>query len=1309
MADEILGSGSVVIEIDSDAADRDIDRVAASLQRTLDRASRAAGRTITNNLQRALRSVDLTARIAADTGAFRASLARLDGGEVDVTLVADLVAFRAALARISPVSVTVVPDMTGFNALVRAHPLPDVTVNVNADTDRFTAALGRMSGIAGRAGGAVGGLLRLGAVGIAAAGAAQGIAALTAALAPAAGLLAAGPAVILGYQAALGTLKFALSGVGDAFKAGLTGDAEAFEKTLENLSPKAQAAAKEVRALKPAFESLRNAVQDAAFDRVTGEITATAQALSGPLKSGLTSISTAWGQAARNVLQYVRSTDGVNNVSTVLDATGKSVTGLSAVTDDLSAGFLQVASSVAKAFGTKTSSTIVDLGNKISAFLIRIADNGQAVQWVSDAVVTFRRLGDIAANIGGIIGGVFGAADSAGAGFLTRLTDITGRVEGFVKSAAGQTAIGNIFTTLAQVGAQLGPILAEVVRQVGALAPAIGPALTTIGPAIQTLVGALGGAAQAALPDLVVALQNIAGAVVDLAPALAPTAAAFAALVRSASDLLVPLAPVASLFLQLVAPVIDIAAPLLVAAAAIVAVTKAVTFALTIVPLLSAAMTALGTAFVANPIGVVALAIIGVATAAYLLYQRFEPVREVVDAVGRALKTAFTGVVDFVSSAASAVASFVTGLPAAFSGMVASIGGFFTGLGTSILGFFTGLPATILTALTTVNATIASALASAGTAILAFFVALPAQIGNALLTLGQTLLTSFGFAVGFLVGGLVGLTIKIVEVFIALPGQIVSAVTTVGPLLLNLFVQAHVAVISAVTSFATSVAGFFAALPGRIGAALVALPGQILGVFNRAKAAATSATTSLVSSVLGFLVALPGRAASAVSSIVGGLSAVFTLARNAVVSKVTSLVSDAIRLLAALPGKAKSALGNLGSLLADAGGQLVQGLINGIKSAGGRAIQAVKDLGSSVKDGFKSAMSIFSPSRVMYALGEFVGIGLANGINSQAGRVRSTSDKLAAAITAAFRGKNVRIDDVLIAQVRATEKQLLTLAARREAIGARIKKANEFAASTAASAVQTGALSGINAGGDGVLGLTFGIEQAAAKIRKFTAQVASLAKRGLRQDLLSQIIGLGPDQGAALAGTIGKATSAQLKDLNDAQAQLTKSAKSFGATSADVLFDAGKQAGLGLLSGLKAQQTEIGQLMVKIARQMANSIRAALRIHSPSKVFHGVGVNTMRGLEGGVAARLANVRRSAVSAAVALQAPFSGPLDVSPASGSFGASRGRQNGVQGRDGGSAVTVGGARTVTNNFNISNVDSKSTADRVMARLMASVGSL
>lgn len=114
---------------------------------------------------------------------------------------------------------------------------------------------------------------------------------------------------------------------------------------------------------------------------------------------------------------------------------------------------------------------------------------------------------------------------------------------------------------------------------------------------------------------------------------------------------------------------------------------------------------------------------------------------------------------------------------------------------------------------------------------------------------------------------------------------------------------------------------------------------------------------------------------------------------------------------------------------------------------------------------------------------------------------------------------------------------------------------------------------------------------------------------------------------------LANSTSDNLKRINSLQGQLTKAAGALGNTSADVLYDAGKNAGRGFLEGLKGQRKSIEKLMLDIARGMQAAIRTALKIRSPSRVFMRIGDMTGAGLHIGLLRRLSALQTASQAAA----------------------------------------------------------------------------
>ena len=110
-------------------------------------------------------------------------------------------------------------------------------------------------------------------------------------------------------------------------------------------------------------------------------------------------------------------------------------------------------------------------------------------------------------------------------------------------------------------------------------------------------------------------------------------------------------------------------------------------------------------------------------------------------------------------------------------------------------------------------------------------------------------------------------------------------------------------------------------------------------------------------------------------------------------------VGEAISFVSGIPGKITSALGNVGSLLYNAGKDVIQGLINGIKNMAGAAADAAKNAVKGAVDKAKSFLGINSPSRVFMEIGAFTSEGLAIGISRNADLVKRSLNGIESMMT----------------------------------------------------------------------------------------------------------------------------------------------------------------------------------------------------------------------------------------------------------------------------------------------------------------------
>lgn len=207
----------------------------------------------------------------------------------------------------------------------------------------------------------------------------------------------------------------------------------------------------------------------------------------------------------------------------------------------------------------------------------------------------------------------------------------------------------------------------------------------------------------------------------------------------------------------------------------------------------------------------------------------------------------------------------------------------------------------------------------------------------------------------------------------------------------------------------------------------------------------------------------------------------------------------------------------------------------------------------------------------------------------------------------------------LAASVTKASAKLQAMAKQRDALADTIAAAKTAASDqkkTAADYLGLSNLSGATSISD-VLG---GMAERQATVSSFQSSIAALSKKGLSQDLISQLVAMGPD--SDLAGVLAGANSGQIKQLNAMAKNGAKLSTSYGRTMADAMYDAGKAASQGFLTGLLADEKSIQKAMAKIGADAVKAIRSKKGIdaHSPSRKGAEAGADLGAGLVAGMAA-----------------------------------------------------------------------------------------
>ncbi|WP_329376025.1 peptidoglycan DD-metalloendopeptidase family protein [Streptomyces sp. NBC_01483] len=307
---------------------------------------------------------------------------------------------------------------------------------------------------------------------------------------------------------------------------------------------------------------------------------------------------------------------------------------------------------------------------------------------------------------------------------------------------------------------------------------------------------------------------------------------------------------------------------------------------------------------------------------------------------------------------------------------------------------------------------------------------------------------------------------------------------------------------------------------------------------------------------------------------------------------------------------ALSRYGSLSSAFNRPGGYATGGLVGGIRI--GRGLPRGYATGGVIKVGGKRID--------IGPLASAVGGDFLKQLTGTAAQISAAMDKVATAVKNAFKGVKTTLDNKLLAQISASNKQLQALSKQRDAIASKITAANQLASDSTNQANTFAQMTSLPNGGNtfDAGGILSGLNVRLGQIKAFGANLKTLAARGLSKTLLQQIIAAGPDQGAAYAKALVDATPKQLKDINLAQSQIAAASTAYGKDAADAMYDAGSQSGKGYLAGLAAQEKAIDNAMSSLAKKIQAAIKKALKIKSPSRVFAELGQFTVQGFAQGM-------------------------------------------------------------------------------------------
>ncbi|MGW0861299.1 phage tail protein [Streptomyces sp. NPDC002611] len=871
----------------------------------------------------------------------------------------------------------------------------------------------------------------------------------------------------------------------------------------------------------------------------------------------------------------------------------------------------------------------VNLSERFAAFLERKGENGIKAE-IDEGIQALKDLGGVLKETYGILSGVARAATEAGGTSLATLRDGLASIHTVVDSDGFQNGLTNVFSAAHQAMQQIatisGPAVEKLFVTLGHLLTAVLPQVgAIIGTALSAVAGAL---SQPEVFNGVLSLFNgLLDAVLALAPAMAPLGQALGAIMEVVGAMLpvfgqliaAAVIPLANAFTQLAPQLIPIVqllggaltqafqmlAPVIAQMVPVVGelLGAAFSFLATILPpvaaifqqILAAAMP-LAQAFMdaLAPILPVLAAALGQVLAA--LQPLIETALQIISAVIAPLLPMLSEIIQAVlPPLADALQRLAEAIQPVLDALLAVVN-FLMPILVPVIQFIVALLADSLVAAVNGVALVFEGLVEIVTGV------------------WDIIVGALKFAWGVIVALFTGNTDMLKEGWNQFWSGLWKFVKGIWDVILGAFR----------TFLSVGILGTATKVLKGIGAAFKA---GWQAVVNFGK----SAWSAITSSFGTFTSWLGTKASSAISAVGRFFSQGWTAIKDKAVSALSGLVTSvgtwigkAVTAVGGLPGKAKEALGDLGSTLKNAGIQLIKGFIGGITSMFGSVKSKLGDLTSKLTD-WKGPLP--KDKVLLYNAGQVIIKGLIKGLESQYGNVKKSLEGLTAQIGKAKLSKSVT------AKLKADQSKLNSLLKSYDSLQTKIDSAKksladlkeakaDYAARIAQKIVDDANVTNMEGGFTGIIEQ---LTQARDQARKYADVLGKLKKLGLNTETFDQLAQAGPEAGMAAAEAILAAGQAGVDQVNELEKQLQDAAAKVGKTASQVMYDNGIHMAEGLVKGLESQASAIEKQMLKIADSMVKSIKKALGIHSPSRVFARLGAFVGQGFSKGLLSESASV------------------------------------------------------------------------------------
>lgn len=418
---------------------------------------------------------------------------------------------------------------------------------------------------------------------------------------------------------------------------------------------------------------------------------------------------------------------------------------------------------------------------------------------------------------------------------------------------------------------------------------------------------------------------------------------------------------------------------------------------------------------------------------------------------------------------------------------------------------------------------------------------------------------------------------------------------------------------------------------------------------------------------------LTTAAANVIVAFINGISKQLPRIINAGLNLIINFVNGLANGIRSHTAQMQAAGRNLASAIID-------GMTGGLASGVGRVINSAQSVASSALNAAKSVLGIHSPSKEFEKIGAYVIAGFRKGLDGNKSQIDSAFDSLKSQLKTAMNDSAKSVDSLtsklkklekarhkdrdaindtkkalaqakkehaaeskayttINKQLSASHTKLDALANQYDTLTTKLKTAND----ALADAIKTRddynkqitdqfSAAANPAGDDTAADYILNLQKQVADTQSFANTLEQLRKLGLNDDAYKELLQGGVSE-LPFAQDLLKGGKSDIDQLNALQKQLDSVAQSMGQTASSSLYQAAVDSAAGLVKGLQNQQAAIEKQMDIIGAAMVKSIKKALGIKSPSKVFAEIGVYSGQGLVQGLQNSSVIVNKAAESVA----------------------------------------------------------------------------